>query len=126
MSNTINLVRDVLDKELYDRDNCQIGRVDGLVIELPQGRQPRLVRIELGGDILAARVGGWLVRPVRWLRQSIGPKRNHNVRIEWKHVKRMGRDIHLDVAESETDAMAWEHWLAEHVVGRIPFASSEK
>lgn len=126
MSNTINLVRDVLDKELYDRDKCQIGRVDGLVIELPQGRQPRLVRIEMGGEILAARVAHWLVRPVSWLRRSIGPKREHNVRIEWKHVKRMGRDIHLDIAGSETDAMAWEHWLAEHVVGRIPFAGSEK
>ncbi len=124
MSN-IKLVRDVLDKQLYDRDRCELGRVDGLVLELPQGRQPRLVRIEIGGEILAARVAWWMVRPVRWLRRSIGPKREGNVRIEWRHVKRMGRDLHLDIAESETETMAWEHWMAERVIGRIPFARSE-
>lgn len=125
MSKTIHLVRDVLDKCLYDRDHCQIGRADGLVIELPEGRQPRMVRIELGGEILAARVARWLIRPTIWLRGAFGPKREGNVRIEWKHVKRMGRDLHLDLAEADTDATAWEHWLAQHVIGRMPFAGSE-
>jgi hypothetical protein len=126
MSNTIKLVRDVLDKELYDRDKCLIGRVDGIVIEYPERGQPRMVRLEIGGEILAERVAHWLVRPVRWLRTSFGPKREASVRIEWKRVERMGRDLHLNIAESETDALAWEHWVAEHVVGKIPFAGSEK
>jgi sporulation protein YlmC with PRC-barrel domain len=122
----IRLVRDVLDKELYDRDNCQIGRVDGVVVEFPQGAQPRMVRLEIGGEILAHRVAHWLVPPVKWLRTHFGPRREEAVRIEWKHVDRMGRDLHLDIPESRTDALAWEHWLAEHVVGKIPFAESEK
>jgi sporulation protein YlmC with PRC-barrel domain len=126
MSTTINLIRDVLDKELYDRDNCQLGRVDGIVIELPEGGQPRMVRLEIGGEILAARVARWLVGPVRWLRTHYGPKREAAVRIEWRHVDRMGRDLHLDIPETRTDALAWEHWLADHIVGKIPFAGSEK
>jgi sporulation protein YlmC with PRC-barrel domain len=126
MSTTLRIVRDVLDKELYDRDNCLIGRVDGIVIEFPEGRQPRMVRMEIGGEILAARVAAWLVRPVRWLRRSFGPKREAVVRIDWKHITRMGRDLHLDLPESRTEALAWEHWLAEHVIGRIPLSGSNK
>jgi hypothetical protein len=126
MSNVILLVSGVLDKKLFDRDKCLIGRADGIVIELPEGRQPRMVRIEMGGEILAARVGHWLVRPVTWMRQRFGPKRDGPVKIEWKHVKRMGRDLHLDIAADDTDALAWEHWLASHVVGPIPFSGSGK
>jgi hypothetical protein len=126
MSTDINIVRDVLDKELFDRDRCLMGRVDGIVIECPEAGQPRMVRLEIGGEILAARVAHWLVSPVRWLRRSFGPKRAASVAIEWKHVKRMGRDLHLDIDQSETDALAWERWLATHVVGRIPLAGSGK
>jgi hypothetical protein len=46
------------------------------------------------------------------------------VPIEWRHVKRMGRDLHLDIAADDTEALAWEHWLAERVIGRIPGARS--
>ena len=125
MSTVIEMVRDVLDKELHDCDNCVIGRADGIVMELPEGRQPRIVRIEVGGEILAARVASWLVPPVKWLARSFGPKRKGPVKIEWKNVKRMGRDLHLDIREADTDALAWEKWLAEHVVGKIPFARSK-
>ena len=117
----IELVRDVLDKKLLDNNACLIGRVDGIVMEFPVGRQPRMVRVEIGGEILAARVAHWLVRPVRWLRRSFGPKREAAVRIEWKHVTRMGRDIHLDIPGSDTHALAWEHWMAR-LIGRIPGA----
>jgi sporulation protein YlmC with PRC-barrel domain len=120
-----NIVRDVLDKKLYDKDSCMMGRVDGVVLELPEGRQPRMIRMEIGGDILAIRVARWLVRPTRWLREHYGPKRKSEVRINWNHVNRMGRDIHLDIAENETEAMAWEHWMAEHVVSRIPGGASK-
>ena len=44
----MNLVRDVLDKRLLDKDNCTMGRADGIVLEMPQGRQPRLVRLGAG------------------------------------------------------------------------------
>ena len=120
MTSMIHLVRDILDKRLLDKDNHPMGRVDGLVIEVPQGRQPRMVRLEIGGEILAARAGRWLVGPTRWLRESFGPKRSPRVKIEWKHVKRMGRDIHLEVAADDTEALAWEHWMADHVIARIP------
>jgi hypothetical protein len=120
----IRIVRDVLDKILLDPDRCPLGRADGIVIEFPEGRQPRMSRIEIGGPILAARVAHWLVKPVEWLATHIGPRRSRTVPIEWRHVKRMGRDLHLDIAADDTEALAWEHWLAERVIGRIPGARS--
>lgn len=119
----MRIVRDVLDKKLLDADGCEMGRVDGIVLEFPQRGQPRLVTIEIGGEVLAERVGQWLIRPVRWLANHFGPKRSGIVRIDWKHVKRMGRDIHLDLKADETEALAWEHWLAEKFISRIPGGS---
>lgn len=124
MSSTFYVVRDLLDKKLLDSQNIELGRVDGIALEFPQGRQPRLVRLEIGGEILAIRVARWLVRPTRWLRQHFGPKRSARVKIEWKHVKRMGRSIHLDIAAADTEALAWEHWFADRIVARIPGSGS--
>ncbi len=116
----IHLVRDLLDKRLLDKENQAMGRVDGVVMEMPQGRQPRVVRLEVGGEILARRTAQWLVGPTSWLRKSFGPKRSASVKIDWKHVTRMGRDVHLDLSADETEALAWEHWMADHVIARIP------
>lgn len=116
----MKLVRDVLDKKLIDSDGCEVGRVDGIILELPASGPPRLVRLEMGGEILAERVAHFLVRPVRWLARRFSPRHEPIVSIDWKHVKRMGRDLHLDLRASETEALAWEHWLAERFIGRIP------
>ena len=119
----MRIVRDVLDKKLVDADGCEMGRVDGITLELAQGEQPRLVVLEIGGEVLAERVAHWLVRPVRWIAQHFGPKRAATVKIEWKHVTRMGRDLHVDIHADETDALAWEHWLGEKFISRIPGGS---
>lgn len=116
----MRLVRDVLDKKLVDRNNTEMGRVDGLLLEFPEDAPPRMVRIELGGEILAARVAEWLVPISRWLASVWGPKRKGVIGIGWKHVTNMEKDIHLDLIADETQALAWEHWIAEHVIGPVP------
>ncbi|MEO8193032.1 MAG: hypothetical protein ABI681_04220 [Gemmatimonadales bacterium] len=117
---TFRIVRDVLDKKLLDADECVMGRVDSIVLGYPDGRQPRMVRVEIGGPLLAAHLASWLVRPVEWLGRNFGPRRRVNVSVQWSHVKKMGRDLHLDIRADDTEALAWENWLAEHVIGRIP------
>ena len=119
----MQIVRDVLDKKLLDLEGCEIGRVDGIRIEIPENGQPRMVALEIGGEILAARVAKWLVKPTRWIAERFGPRRSAVVRIEWRHVRRMGRDLHVDVKADDTEALAWEHWLAEKFIGRIPGGS---
>jgi sporulation protein YlmC with PRC-barrel domain len=116
----VRIVRDVLDKKLIDAAASEIGRVDGVTLAVPDDGPPRLVSLEIGGEILAARVAHWLVRPTRWLANHLGPRRSRVVRIEWSHVKQMGRDLHVDLLAGDTEALAWEHWLVEHFIGRIP------
>lgn len=116
----MNIVRDVLDKKILDCNNAEVGRVDGVLFELDEGSQPRMVRLEIGGEILAARVAGWLVPITRWLRTAWGPKRDPIVGIDWAHVTRMERDLHLDIRADDTQALAWEHWLSEKFIQRIP------
>ncbi|HEX6575484.1 MAG TPA: hypothetical protein VF042_10990 [Gemmatimonadaceae bacterium] len=120
---TMQIVRDVLDKKLIDRDGHEIGRVDGIRLEFPENGQPRMVALEIGGEILAARVAHWLVKPTRWMAEHFGPRRSRVVRIEWRRVKKMGRDLHLDIEADKTEALAWEHWLAEKFIARIPGGS---
>jgi hypothetical protein len=119
---TLNVVRDLLDKQMLDRNGCEMGRVDGLVFELPENGQPRLVRIEAGGTVLAARVGKWLVRPLRKLEHVWGPHRIIPVKISWKRVEKLGRDVHLGLDAEETTALAWEKWLDKMLIDRLPGA----
>jgi sporulation protein YlmC with PRC-barrel domain len=116
----IRIGRDILDKKLIDPDDHEIGRVDGIVLEFPEGRPPRAVRLEIGGEILAARVSKSLVRPTRWLAEHFGPRRSRTVSIEWNEVERMGRDIHVTLKANDTEALAWEHWLGERFISKIP------
>ena len=116
----MRIVRDVLDKKLLDRSGREMGRVDGAVVEFPDDAPPRMTRLEMGGEILAARVARWLVPATRWLASVWGPRRDPVISIEWRHVRKMGRDIELGIDADETQALAWEHWLASKIVGRIP------
>ena len=119
----MHIVRDVLDKKLIDADSCEVARVDGILLEFPDDGAPRMVRLEIGGEILAERVARWLVGPVRWMAKRFSPRTQRIIAIDWRHVKRMGRDIHLDIQRDETEALAWEHMLAEKFIGRIPGGS---
>lgn len=116
----MHLVRDVLDKKLVDRNNREMGRIDGMLLHYPENGPPRMVQLEIGGEILAARVANWLVPVTRWLASVWGPRRERVVAINWKNVVNVERDIHLDIDADETQALAWEHWLADNVIGRIP------
>jgi sporulation protein YlmC with PRC-barrel domain len=116
----MKLVRDVLDKKLMDSEDSEVGRVDGVRIEFPEGQPPRMIQLEIGGDILAARVANWLVKPTRWMAEHFGPRRKAVIAIDWKHVERMGQDIHLDIKADDTESLAWEHWLRDRFIAKIP------
>ena len=50
------IIRDVLDKQLVDRQQRKMGKVDGLIVELRDGQPPRLAYITVGGTTLARRL----------------------------------------------------------------------
>lgn len=121
----MDLVRDVLDKRLLDRDDAIIGRVDGLIIEIHGESQPRVTQLTIGGPAVFARLGKRAVALAKFFAAHWGPKRRAAVRIPWADVEHFGRDVKLNISCEDTKAMAWEDWMEEHIIARIPGGGSK-
>ena len=118
----MNLIRDCLDKQLVDRNDCNIGKCDGIVMTLESGRQPEITHIEIGAVTQACRIhprfGRWLEALVRrWGEAGQDP-----FRVPWPKVVVTGVTVTVGVDGEKTPAMAWEQWLRRNIVGRIPGA----
>ena len=122
----MDLVRDVLDQKLLDREDCEMGRVDGLVMQLGEHSQPRITHIQIGGTTPWMRLHPAFARLSARLARMWGPKRKEPVRIPWSRVISVGRDVKLDVRVRETGAIDWEIWIARHVIERIPGGGHEE
>ncbi len=121
----MDLVRDVLDKRLLDRDDTIIGRVDGLIIEVRGDSQPRVTHLSIGGPAVFARIGKRAASLAKLLGGHWGPKRGAPVRIAWSDIDHFGRDVKLTISCDETEAMAWEDWIGEHIISKIPGGGSK-
>lgn len=121
----MDLVRDVLDKRLLDRDDTIIGRVDGLIIEMDGKSQPRVTQLTIGGPAVFARLGRWAVWLAKFLSARWGPGRRSPVRIPWSDIDHFGRDVKLTISREDTNAMAWEDWIADHIIRKIPGGGSK-
>ncbi|MER8508044.1 hypothetical protein [Mesorhizobium sp. M0220] len=119
----MDLLRDILDKQVVDREQVKIGKVDGLVAELRPGKPPKIIAVELGSITLARRLGE---RPGRWMARlaaRLGGRRHAEPhRIAWNKVRDIGVDIEFDIDVRETAIFDWQNWLRDHVIGRIPGA----
>lgn len=118
----MDLARDCLDKQLVDLNGRHMGRVDGLVIEIEEGQQPRVAFVETGvvtqATRLHPRVGLWVERLVkRWGKAGSDP-----YRIAWSEITPTGVSVTAGVEAEQTPAFAWERWLRAKIVGRIPGA----
>ena len=102
-----DLIRDVLDKQLVDIHKTQMGRVDGIVLELRDGEPPRVDHFEVGFAVLADRLHL--------------PSEATRVSFPWDNVREVTQHhIVLDVEAERTPAFDWELWLRKHIVSRLP------
>ena len=115
----MDVIRDVLDNQLVDRDDYKIGKVDGIVIEVREGKPPRLAYIETGATTLARRLHPRLHQWIAALERKWGKKEGAD-RIPWSQAIEFGITVKIDVDACQTPALAYENWLREHVIGRIP------
>ena len=122
----MDLIRDVLDKKLTDREDCKMGRVSGLLMHVGEKTQPRVTHVLIGGDTLWMRIHPALGRLSSELRGMWGPKRGDAVKIPWSRVETVGKDVKLDVEAKETGALDWEIWIAKHIIEKIPGGGSEE
>jgi hypothetical protein len=118
----MKLIRDCLDKQLVDRNNCNMGKCDGIVMRLEGGTQPEITHIETGSVTLGTRVNPRFGRWVARLAKRLGSAGHDPFRIPWSKVVVTGVTVTVGVDAEETSALAWEQWLRRNVIGRIPGA----
>jgi hypothetical protein len=120
----VDLVRDVLDNQLIDRRKEKMGKVDGLLLELREGKPPRVAAIEVGVITLARRIHPRLAAPLTRLRRRRGFSWLRSFRIPWSRVLEVGIDVQVDLDAERTPARATERCVKEKLIGRIPGAGS--
>jgi hypothetical protein len=118
----MELMRDVLDSQIFDRKKRPMGKVDGLIMVVRKQKPPRLAFIEVGPATLWGRIHPRLGRWVEAMERRLKIRPEPRERIAWEKVTRIGIDVHVDVAVEETSCYAWERWLLEHIIGKIPGA----
>lgn len=99
----MDLVRDLLDKPLRDRNGVEMGRVDGVVLEVQDGEPPRVIAIEIGPAVLAHRLRPSMVRRVEAAEIALGVNANRPTRIAVSDVQ-VDETITVSVAISDTGA----------------------
>jgi sporulation protein YlmC with PRC-barrel domain len=115
------LVRDILDKQMVDKEQNRIGKADGIVLSLSESGAPKVAFIEIGSLTLSRRLGR---RPHRWmlrLRHAAGAESAATgFRVPWGKVRDIGVDIEADVDRFDTPLERCQDWLRRHVIKWIP------
>jgi sporulation protein YlmC with PRC-barrel domain len=112
----MELGRDVLDQQVIDAQGRQMGKVDGLVLELREGAPARVAAIVVGGTTLLWRINAGLAA---WAERRLKGD-GHSARIPWKRVVKVGVDVKVDVDAERSPALWWERWVRDRVILRIP------
>ncbi len=125
MKDGLDLRHDVQDAQLVDRHCEHIGRCDALLLELRDGRPPRVATILIGGPAFNERVARWM--PV--LRRLLPGRRPQDAgvsRIPFGAVRAIGNTIQLDVLRDDLPSEHVEQWLAKNIISRIPGADGKQ
>jgi len=121
LAKDFELARDLLDKQVVDRDETKMGRIDGLVLELREGKPPRLDHLEMGSAVLARRLHPRIERWVDAVRRRIGVQKTGRFRVPWAQVQEItSYHVKLDLEAIKTPMFSWERWLRDHVIEHIP------
>src|SRR5258705_7810279 len=118
----MDLVRDCLDKQLVDRNGHKMGRVDAVVLQLEGGKQPTVAYIEVGAVSRAERLHRGLGSYVKAISKRVGIAPQDPFHIPWSKLVSAGLEVIAGVDAEKTPALAWELWLREKIIGRIPGA----
>jgi hypothetical protein len=116
----MHLVRDLLDNQVLDVQGRRMGKVDGIVLVLRQGRPPRVDAIELGMPTLLSRLSERLGRWTAHIEQRWGITDGRPVRIPLKKITGIGIDVRVDVDADRTTVYDWERWICRVLIERIP------
>jgi sporulation protein YlmC with PRC-barrel domain len=111
----VDLVHDLLDKNVVDRNGREMGRVDSIVLEVRDGASPRVAAIEIGPAVLAQRIHPTLGRWVAALEHAFGVDEGRPVRIPFGAILDIQDHVKVDLAFGETAAATVEQRLRRWV-----------
>jgi sporulation protein YlmC with PRC-barrel domain len=111
----VDLVHDLLDKQVVDRNGREMGRVDSIVLELRDDAPPRVAAIEIGPAVLAERIHPTLGRWAAAIEHGLGIDKGRPVRIPFSAILDIQDDVKVDVAFGETTAATVEQRLRRWV-----------
>ncbi|MFN2634065.1 MAG: hypothetical protein ABR610_11675 [Thermoanaerobaculia bacterium] len=120
MADEVHLVRDILDKQLVDRDRRLMGKADGIVLRMRGSGPPEVVAIEAGPGVLADRLHPGLGRRLCAALERLGKDIGQPLRIPFAKILHRGLDLQIDTDARRTSAYAAERWLKERVVRQFP------
>jgi sporulation protein YlmC with PRC-barrel domain len=118
----MDLVRDLLDKEVIDRNGRELGRVDRIVVRIRDGAPPAVVALEIGPSALARRLGATLGQWMEALEHAFAVDQGRPVRMPISQVLDLNDHVKVDVAAGETAIATIERKLRRWVRA-LPFSS---
>jgi sporulation protein YlmC with PRC-barrel domain len=118
----MHVVRDLLDNQVVDRFNRKMGKVDGVVLQLRQGKPPRVTAIELGMPTLMSRISTRLGELAAALERKLGVGDGTPERIPLSRVESVGINVRVDIDADRTSVYVWERWIRRVLIDRIPGA----
>ena len=122
----MDLVRELLDIQVRDRHFRKVGRVDGIVVELREGKPPRVERLELGFVVLARRIGRRVEKVAEHWHKRLDVRRSARYHIRWSEVIEVKmHHLKVNVPAEESVAFDWERW-ARRIVERMPGGKQEE
>jgi sporulation protein YlmC with PRC-barrel domain len=115
----MDVVHDVLDKQIVDRNGREMGRVDGIVLDVGENAPPRLAEVLIGASVLGSRINPVLGRWVHGVEHGLGIGEERPIHIAFAHVDTVGEKVKVDLAIGETGADTLERRLRTWLL-RIP------
>ena len=123
----LHLIRDVLDKLLVDRDNVPLGRVDGIVLLIgAEQTQPRVIQIECAMSTLLQRLSTRWIRRAQRITRRLRWRWRAPMHIDWSKIEQIGRELTVNIREENSQLLASERWLRDHVIRHIPGSGINK
>ncbi len=112
----MDLVRDVLDVQVIDRNGRAMGRVDGIALECRPGQPPRVEALLVGPSALGHRLSPRLGRWVAAIERASGIDKGRPARLSFQQVLDIDRAIKVDLTMSDTALGVVEQKLRRWIV----------
>ena len=115
----MDVVRDVLDKSVIDRNGREMGRVDGILIEQQPNQPVHLTAVLIGPAALGDRLHPAVGRLVRRIEKRLGIDDGRPVHVKFADIDQIETKIRLRLTISDTAVAAVEQRLRSWLL-RLP------